>query len=101
MLNFNCNSISQTPLNLSGGILDHIVYLDKKAKEDEKLLSGSKSIIIRGAAGRKTPYSKVFKGDNLYFINNDGSGQVFARTLVTSVFNSEKINKVINKLFIA
>ncbi|KUO64077.1 MAG: hypothetical protein APF84_08180 [Gracilibacter sp. BRH_c7a] len=32
--------------------MDHVVYLDAKAKELEKLLEGSKSMIIRGATGR-------------------------------------------------
>ena len=72
--------------------MDHIVYLDKKAREAENLLNGSKTQIIRGAAGRKLPYGRVFEGDTLYFINNDGSGKVFARAVVSSVMNSEKLD---------
>ena len=45
--------------------MHHVVYLDSKANEMEKLLSGSKSMIIRGAAGRKLPYGRVNKGDEL------------------------------------
>ena len=71
--------------------MDHIVYLDKKAGEAEKLLNGSKTQIIRGAAGRKLPYGRVFEGDTLYFINNDGSGKVFACAMVLSVLNSDKL----------
>jgi hypothetical protein len=72
--------------------MDHVVYLDKKANEAEKLLDGSKTQIIRGAAGRKLPYGRVLAGDRLYFINNDGSGTVFVRALVSSVINSEKLD---------
>ena len=72
--------------------MDHIVYLDKKAAEAEKLLDGSKTQIIRGAAGRKLPYGRVLEGDTLYFINNDGSGMVFARATVSSVLNSDKLD---------
>jgi len=72
--------------------MDHVVYLDKKASEAEKLLYGSKTQIIRGAAGRKLPYGRVFEGDTLYFINNDGSGKVFARAKVSSVLNSDKLD---------
>ena len=46
--------------------MDHVVYLDAKAKEFEKLIEGTKSMIIRGAAGRKMPYDRVFKGDWLF-----------------------------------
>jgi len=45
--------------------MDHIVYLDAKAKEFEKLSEGSKTMIIRGAAGRKLPHGRVSQGDIL------------------------------------
>lgn len=34
------------------GIAEHLVYLDSKAKELEKLLSNEKTMIIRGANGK-------------------------------------------------
>jgi len=73
--------------------MDHVVYLDAKANELEKLLNGSKTSIIRGAAGRKLPYGRVNKGDILYFINNDGEGKVKAKGNVSSIFNSNKMSK--------
>jgi hypothetical protein len=33
--------------------MDHVVYVDAVAKEMEKLLEGTKTMILRGAAGRK------------------------------------------------
>jgi hypothetical protein len=71
--------------------MDHIVYLDAKAKELDLLISGEKSMIIRGATGRKLPYGRVNPGDVLYFINNNAEGKVRAKANVTSVFNSEKM----------
>ena len=68
--------------------MDHVVYLDASANELEKLLTGSKSMIIRGATGRKLPYGRVQEGDTLFFINNDGEGQVRAEGMVYSVYNS-------------
>ena len=73
--------------------MDHVVYLDAKANELQNLLNGSKTMIIRGATGRKLPYGRVNAGDVLYFINNNGEGAVRARATVSSVFNSEKMNK--------
>ena len=73
--------------------MDHVVYVDAKAKELDKITKGEKTIVIRGAAGRKLPYGRVDKGDVLYFIENDGSGLVRARAEVVSVFNSEKMSK--------
>lgn len=72
--------------------MDHVVYLDKKAGEADKLLNGSKTQIIRAATGRKLPYGRVFEGHTLYFINNDGSGKVFARATVSNVLNSDKLD---------
>lgn len=71
--------------------MDHIVYLDAKAKEMENLLTCKKTMIIRGAAGRKLPYGRVQTGDNLFFINNNAEGSVKAKAVVKSVFNSEKM----------
>jgi len=73
--------------------MDHIVYLDAGAKEMEKLLDGSKIMIIRGAAGRKMPYGRVEAGDILYFINNNSEGLVKLKGEVSSVLNSEKMDK--------
>ena len=73
--------------------MDHVVYLDAKAKEMEVLLSGKKMMIIRGATGRKMPYGRVSSGDVLYFINNNAEGVVKAKAKVKRVINSEKMSK--------
>ena len=72
--------------------MDHVVYVDAKAKEMEKLISGSKTMIIRGAAGRKMPYGRVLENDILYFIRNNGEGRVLAKADVKTVYNSEKLS---------
>jgi hypothetical protein len=68
--------------------MDHIVYLDSKAREMENLLLGNKSMIIRGASGRKLPHGRVSEGDTLYFINNNCDGQIRARGVVATVYCS-------------
>jgi hypothetical protein len=73
--------------------MDHIVYLDHKARELENLRTGEKSMIIRGAMGRKLPHGRVSAGDSLFFIENKGDGLVRARAEVKDVFNSEKLSK--------
>lgn len=73
--------------------MDHIVYLDTKAQELEKLLAGEKSMIVRGATGRKLPYGRVKPGDQLYFVRNNGEGTVQASATVSTVFNSEKLTE--------
>jgi hypothetical protein len=72
--------------------MDHVVYLDAKAKELENLVKGNKSMIIRGAAGRKIPHGRVNEGDILYFISNNGEGEVKARGVVSSVMSSDKLS---------
>jgi hypothetical protein len=70
---------------------DHVVYTDSKADELSKIMSGTKTMILRGAAGRKLPYGRVDPGDILYFVENDGSGFVQGRAIVKNVLNSEKL----------
>lgn len=72
--------------------MDHIVCLDAEAKELENLIMGSKSMIIRGATIKKTPYNQVNKGDSLYFIKNNGDLEVKARGTVSSVICSDKLS---------
>lgn len=73
--------------------MDHVVYLDYKSKELENLKNGIKSMIIRGAMGRKLPYGKVAKGDRLFFIENKGDGYIKACAVVSDVFNSDPLSK--------
>lgn len=73
--------------------MDHVVYIDAREKELEKLLSGTKSMIVRGAAGRKLPYGRVTAGDQLFFVQNDGECLVRARAQVVEVLNSEALSE--------
>jgi hypothetical protein len=73
--------------------MDHVVYIDAKEKDLQKLLNGTKRMIIRGATGRKLPYGRVHAGDGLFFIQNDGSGLVQAAATVKQVTNSDQLSK--------
>jgi hypothetical protein len=78
-------------INLKHCTMDHIVYVDTRAREMEDLVMGIKSMIIRGASGRKLPHGRVNEGDILYFVNNNGECEVKARGVVSSVLNTEKL----------
>lgn len=71
--------------------MDHVVYLNHKAKELENLLNGTKTAILRGATGRKIPHGRVEKGDVLYFIENVGDSLIKAKAEVNDVFHSDKL----------
>ncbi len=78
----------------------HLVYCDDKEKVLEKIIDGKKTMIIRGAAGRKIPHSRVFEGETLYFMKK-GTGQITATATVKSVENyiklsEEEINKTMD-----
>ena len=81
--------------------MDHVVYLDAKEKELDKLKSGQKSMIIRGAAGRKLPYGRVHSGEVLWFIENSGDGMVRCRATVKKVTNSDKLTEQESKKLIS
>lgn len=72
----------------------HLVYCDNVGKKGEKVLDkiveGTKTMVVRGAAGRKIPHSRVFEGEKIYFMEK-GSSQITAMATVTSVQNYVKL----------
>jgi len=64
----------------------HLVYCDDKEKVLEKILEGTKTMIVRGASGRKIPHSRVFEGETLYFMKK-GTGRISTIATVASVQN--------------
>lgn len=73
----------------------HLVYCDNAGKKGEKvldkILAGTKTMIVRGAAGRKIPHSRVFEGESLYFIEK-GSAKVATTAIVKEVQNFVKLS---------
>lgn len=73
----------------------HLVYCDNAGKKGEKVLdkimAGTKTMIIRGAAGRKIPHSRVFAGERLYFMEK-GSAEIKATATVKEVQNFVKLS---------
>jgi Zn-dependent M16 (insulinase) family peptidase len=70
----------------------HLVYCDDKEEVLKKILDGNKTMIIRGAAGRKIPHSRVFADETLYFIEK-GTGKISAKAVVVSVQNYVKLTE--------
>lgn len=74
------------------GRAEHLVYLDKKVQELEKLLAGSKVAIIRGAAGKKVPLGgRVKVSDVLYFVETGGDFMVKYKASVKSVLETDRM----------
>lgn len=75
-----------------GGNMVHVVYCDDKENVLEKIIDGTKTMVIRGAAGRKIPHSRVFEGEELYFMKK-GSKKISARATVINVENYVKLSQ--------
>lgn len=73
--------------------MEHIAYCDAKAMELPNLLNGSKTMLIRGAAGRKLPHGRVSKEEVIYLLENDGSGVIRAKGVVSDVFHSDRLTQ--------
>ena len=69
----------------------HLVYCDDKEKVLEKIMSDQKTMVVRGAAGRKIPHSRVFKGEALYFMKK-GTAKITAMATVENVQNYVKLS---------
>ena len=74
----------------------HLVYCDNAGKKGvrvlDKIIAGTKTMVVRGAAGRKIPHSRVFEGERLYFIEK-GSASITATVIVKSVQNYVKLSE--------
>lgn len=72
----------------------HLVYCDNTGKKGEKvldkILAKTKTMVVRGAAGRKIPHSRVIEGERLYFMEK-GSALITATAIVKSVQNFVKL----------
>lgn len=74
----------------------HVVYCDNTGKTGEKVLDkivdGKKTMVVRGAAGRKIPHSRVFPGERLYFMQK-GTSLIAATAIVKDVRNYVKLTE--------
>ncbi len=76
------------------GKAEHLVYLNNKAKELEKLLNKEKTMIIRGAAGKKCPLGGRAKvNDVIYFVETGGDMLVTHRGIISNVIESKKMTE--------
>ncbi|WP_195269712.1 hypothetical protein [Eubacterium sp. 1001713B170207_170306_E7] len=72
--------------------MEHLVYCDDKEKVLEKIMDGTKTMVVRGAAGRKIPHSRVFEGEKLYFMEK-GTKTISAKAVVKHVQNFVKLSE--------
>ena len=70
----------------------HLVYCDDKEMVLEKILNGTKTMVVRGAAGRKIPHSRVFQDEIVYFMKK-GTGKITAKAKVINVQNYIKLKE--------
>ncbi len=74
----------------------HLVYCDNSGKSGErvldKIMAGTKTMVVRGAAGRKIPHSRVFEGETLYFMEK-GTAKIVASATVKTVQNFVKLTE--------
>lgn len=71
-------------LHLKWYVMHHIVYLDSNAKDLDHLLTGQKTLIVRGAMSPKIPFGRVAAKDVLYFLLRKGDGSIKAKASVVS-----------------
>ena len=83
------------------GKAEHLVYLNDKAKELEKLINKEKTMIIRGAAGKKCPLGGRAKiNDDIYFVETGGDMTVTYKGIISQVIESEKMTPEESEAFI-
>jgi hypothetical protein len=90
---------------IGGSNMVHLVYCDNEGKSGDKVLdkirANTKTMVVRGAAGRKIPHSRVFEGETLYFMQK-GTSIITATATVAKVENyvkltEDEIDKILNE----
>ncbi|NLW70977.1 MAG: hypothetical protein GX061_07860 [Eubacteriaceae bacterium] len=83
----------------------HLVYCDNTGRAGsrtlDRIMSGEKTMVVRGAAGRKIPHSRVFEGEMIYFMEK-GTKEISASARVKAVYNytglsDEAIEEILDK----
>lgn len=76
--------------------MEHLVYCDNAGKKGERVLdkirNGSKTMVVRGASGRKIPHSRVHEGELLYFMEK-GTTDICVKAIVKKVENFVKLSE--------
>ncbi len=65
--------------------MNHLVFLDPKAGELEKILSGIKSMVLKEFDPAQSTAQPVSPGDSLYFLRSEGESTVRVKATVIRV----------------
>lgn len=71
----------------------HIVICDNKYNELEKIINKERTILLRGAASRRIPHSRIFINDELYFVEK-GSNTAYYHAVVTNAESYSKLTSM-------
>jgi hypothetical protein len=84
------------------GKMDHVVYINRSYQELDKLITGCRTMLVRGSTGKKVPYGRVNEGDRLFFATGNSTRNVVkAAAAVDSVYDSEKLSGIEPECLIA
>ncbi len=65
--------------------MNHLVYLDARAGELEKILSGVKTMLVKESDPARAPDYPIHPGDSLYFLRNKDDCSVRVKAIVVRV----------------
>lgn len=67
--------------------MNHLVFLDAQAGELEKIVSGTKSMVLKELDPSRPAGQAIRRGDNLYFLRSREDCALRVRAAVVRVFN--------------
>jgi hypothetical protein len=68
-------------------LMNYLVFLDAGAGELEKILSGTKSMVLKEFNPTSASFQEVGPGDNLYFLRNRGDCDLRVKATVSRVLS--------------
>lgn len=73
--------------------ISHIVFLSKISKALPRIISNEKTMLVGGGNSQKNIFSKVKRGDILYFIEKNAKGLIECKAKVKEVNNTDELDE--------
>lgn len=74
-------------------VVHHLVFLSQGSKSIDKIISGQKTMLVRGGSSEKNIFSKVKRGDKLFFVEKNGTNYIQCTALVKDVVSTDEIDE--------
>lgn len=74
-------------------VANHLVFLSQGSRAIDKVITGQKTMLVRGGSSEKNIFTKVKKGDTLFFVEKNGTNYIECSAKVKDVTTTEELDE--------